>query len=313
VALNAQLQALYQAVATREAQPADQLNLVQPSLAQPTPVAPTPKRDAALGFITALVIDAELAVGWELLGDRLPVDRAEEEVTRLTGLPVLAQIPEGGGEEVVEAFRTLRTSMLFLESAGNQRTVAIASFEPAAGKSFVATNLALSFAELEVNVTLVDGDMRRPTVHERLGLSRSPGLAEVLSGGSDLADAIQLSGSRPQLQVLSAGQPASDPPGLITGGLVPRVFKPLAGATGPTADLVIVDTPAEHVFPDALTIAVHCDSTLLVVDVRRGRKRAVRSTINRLRQINVNLVGVVLNRAQPDQTPRQYRYRYQSR
>jgi polysaccharide biosynthesis transport protein len=303
-ALEDQYQALIQSAATRQLAPVNQLNVISPARAGSSPISPTPLRDSLLALLTAVVVTSELSVGIELLGDRFANDDQEEEVSRVTGLPILANVPRAGGPEVVEAFRTLRTNLLFMESGEQVKTIAVVSHESGSGKSFTSINLAMSIAELGIPTALVDGDMRRPAIDGRLGVSRSPGLSDVLHGGG-APIALHQNGSHPNLWIMPAGGTPADPAGLLGRQLGPQVFSAL-----PQPHVFILDTPAQAVFPDALVIAVQCDATVVVVDPRLSRRRAVRATIRQLGQVNARLIGVVLNRtASPGRQYGGYHYR----
>ena len=118
--------------------------------------------------------------------------------------------------------------------------------------------------------------------------------------------AMHQNGSDPNLWVMPAGSAPTDPAGLLGRQLGPQVFSAL-----PQPHVFIVDTPAQAVFPDALVIAVQCDATILVVDPRLSRRRAVRATIRQLSQVNARLIGVVMNRtASPGRQYGAYHYRY---
>ena len=113
-------------------------------------------------------------------GDRFARTNDVEQITSFTGLPVLAMVPRGRGPDVVEAFRTLRTNLMFLEGAGRPRTIAIVSPNPGAGKSFSAVHLAESAVAVDATVVLIDADLRRPVLHSRLRCDREPGLSNAL-------------------------------------------------------------------------------------------------------------------------------------
>lgn len=277
----------------------DRVEVVSPARAGSTPVAPTPAPDALLTLLAALAAFALLAVVVEVLSDRFSTERPAEEVTRVTGLPVLAEIPRAGGPEVVEAFRTLRTSLMFMTTSERLRTLAVVSVDPGAGKTFTALNLAREAAALEVPVVLIDGDLRRPILHERLHLPRSPGLSEALAGSADPQSISHL--VQGWLRVVPSGAPVADPAGLFGG----RSFREsLEGMTW--AELVVVDTPAGGLFADALAIASQCDATLVVVDAQNSRRRPVRHLIENLRQVSAQPIGVVLNRTEPVPRPSYY-------
>jgi len=298
-AVEARYTALLSSVTERELRPANGVAVISPSRAGTAPISPAPFRDALLALIAALVVNAELAVLLEAMSDRFPRENLVEEVSRVTGLPVLAEVPSGDDIGVIEAFRSLRSNLMFMDTPGVLRTVAIVSVEPGAGKSYCAIHLASSAAELDLAVVLIDGDLRRPMIHERMDMKRTPGLSEVLRGAA-VDSAVVYPRAYPKLGVLPAGSPADDPAGLVGGGLLRKLFHDLS------AQLVIVDTPAETLFSDAMTLALQCDVTIVVIDARSTHRRAVRRLVESLRRVNANPIGVVINRTDRLSRPSYY-------
>lgn len=304
-ALQAQAQGLEQVIGARESAPLDQVTLVSPARAAAGPVSPRPTRDAALAFITALVVVAELMVILEYLSDRLPAEGLEEALNRETGLPVLAHIPQDDEAGIAEASRMVRTSLLFTDEVSNLRSFAIVSSEPGAGKSFVAEHLALALSSMGVGAVLVDGDTRRPVLHDRLGLPRSPGLTDLLSGPWTPAALHPVPGVA-GLELIPSGPALADPSGAITAALGGRVISALGsgpgaarsgGPEGVEFNVVIVDSPPEGLFPDALSIAAQCDGTILVVDRQQSRFRQLSAMVRRLRSVGAHPLGIVVNRS----------------
>jgi len=303
-ALLARYSELARAITEARLVPPDRVEIVSPARAASVPVSPRPAADALLTLLVALGGFAVVAVGVEVLSDRFSTERPAEEASRITGLPVLAQIPKAGGAEVIEAFRTLRTSLMFMSTSERLRTMAVVSVDPGSGKTFAALNLAREAAALEAPVVLIDGDLRRPVLHDRLGLPRSPGLSEVLTATLDTAtlDAATVGhvvGG--WLRVVPGGSAVADPAGLFGG----RFFREaLEGMTW--AELVIVDTPAAGLFADALAIASQCDATLIVVDAQNSRRRPVRHLVENLRQVSAQPIGIVVNKTEPTPRPSYY-------
>ena len=304
-ALLARYQELARGLTGARLQPIDRAEIVSPARASTEPVAPTPARDALLTFGLAMSVFAIVALVIEALSDRLSTERPAEEASRITALPVLAQIPRTGGAEAIEAFRTLRTSLMFMSTSDRLRTLAVVSVDPGAGKTFVALNLAREAAALDVPVVVIDGDLRRPSLHDRLGIPRSPGLSEALASADPAA---ALSPDRTPghtiegwMRVIPSGIPVADPAGLFGG----RAFRDaLDGMTW--AELVVVDTPAGGLFADALAIASQCDATLVVVDAQNSRRRAIRHLADNLRQVSAKPLGIVVNRVEPTPRPSYY-------
>lgn len=288
--LEDQIRALDQAMGARRAQPQDRVNIFSGAIAGNSPVSPKPTRDALLAFVVSLVVVSELTVLAHFTGDRFSRSEDTADVTRLTGLPVLAKIPRGSGIEVVEAFRVLRTNLMVLEGAGKPRTVAVVSSNQAAGKTFTAVNLAESAAGLDEKVVLVDADLRKPAVHERLGVPRAPGLSQVLQG-SDLTTALRKLPDTPFLRVLPSGAPVQDASGVLGA----RAFRHVLDALR-AVRLVVVDTPPAALFADAMAVASQCDATIFVLDIKTSRRRQVRQSLEALERAGANLVGVVVNR-----------------
>lgn len=290
-AVEARYTSLLNAVTARELRPTNSVTVVSPARAESEPIAPSPLRDAVLALVAALIVNAELAVVLEAFSDRFSRENQAEEVARVTDLPVLAEVPRGHGPGTIEPFRTLRTNLMFMNTTGPLRTVAIVSEEPGSGKSFCAINLAISAAELELAVALVDGDMRRPVIHERLGLPLSPGLSELLLGAG-VGTAVVHPPQQPRLGVVPAGTPVTDPAGLLGSGVLAQVLRDL------DAEFIVVDTPAEAFFSDAVTLASQCDVTIVVIDAGSTRRRAARRLVESLRRVNANPIGVVINRSE---------------
>ena len=300
VALQAQYTALVQARVDSQVRPVDRVQTVAPSRASTTPVSPRPMRDAFLALVVALVINSELAVATEVLSDRFSVTDEVEDITELTGLPVLARVPRGSVEDSLEEIRTLRAALML--TATTLRTVAVVGAEQGSGKSFIARRLAAETAAMNIPVLLVDGDLRRPTVHAELSLRRSPGLSDLLQG-AESDEVVQVDPDRPNLTVMTAGSVVADPLSLLSGSMVRAGIKKITGA-----ELVIVDTPASSFFADAAAIAAQCDVTVLVVNAQRSRRRTVRKLVTQLHQAGAHPLGVVINWA--ESAPRSSAYYY---
>jgi len=300
VSLQVQISQLNQRVGEVLATPVDGVSVFSGAIAAKDPVSPTPSRDAILAFLVALIVVSELTVLARFAGDRFSGTEDSATVAELTGLPVLAKVPRGDGIEVIEAFRVLRTNLMVLEGAGKPRTVAIVSANAGAGKTFTAVHLAESAATLDEKVVLVDADLRKPAVHERMGVPRSPGLSAVLQGG-DLTSALAKVPGSSFLRVLPSGAAVRDASGVLGARSFRHVLDALRAVR-----LVVVDTPPANLFADPMAVASQCDATILVLDVKTSRRRAVRQTLESLDQAGANLIGVVVNRTTVQKTASYY-------
>jgi capsular exopolysaccharide synthesis family protein len=305
--LEQQLGSLIDAEVTRRTQPRDRIDVLSRATPSFTVISPKPTRDALLAFIVALVLAAELSVGLRVWSDRFSADEDPEAIAAYVGLPLLATIPRGNEREVVEAFRTLRTTLMILPDTNTLRSVAIVSGNANAGKSFVSINLARSAAGLDTHVILIDADLRRPSIHTRLNIPREPGLTEVLRGDIDVRDALYTINTEPRFRALPSGNHIADPAGALGG----RAFKNLVDSLAEPRYFVVVDTPPAGPFVDALNVASQCDATVFVLDVKTSRRRSARRTIESLQRSGANIRGVVVNRISGRQST-YYDYYYTS-
>ena len=310
-ALETRYAALLQAELTRETQPTNQVALVSDAGLPSGPARPNPLRDAVLGFLVALVIAAELSVAIESLSDRLPRSGDPEAIARMFGLPVLAMVPRGSDDErpVVEAFRTLRTSLAALPAEQRPKTIAVVSAQAGAGKSYTAINLARSAAASQSGVLLVDADLRRPVIHQRLDVARQPGLSDVL-GGRSARGAVHSVGLSPafavgeprRFLVMPSGPPVPDPVVVLSRDSVQRVLE----AVDEAPNLTIFDTPPAALFGDATAVASQTDVTILILDARKSRLRSTRNVVTTLTRSGANILGIVVNRVGVPRTGRYY-------
>jgi capsular exopolysaccharide synthesis family protein len=161
---------------------------------------------------------------------------------------------------VAEQFRALRTNLQYLGD-GSCRVILLTSSIGAEGKSFVSINLAASLAYSDKKVILVGLDLRKPTLHDRLGIANDKGATNYFIGKGNLADLIQTSSIHPQLDVLVSGPIPPNPSELLSNGRLPGLIKELRQ----TYDYILIDTPPYGLVTDAALIAEEVDATLYVV------------------------------------------------
>lgn len=286
--LTARYTTLLEAIAERELRPTDRIDIITPARAYTTPISPTPLRDALVALVVALVVNAELSVALAHFGGRFTSRDLSEEFAATAGVPVLARVPAREGPQLTEAYRTLRTNVLFSNATEGLRSLAIVGANPGSGKSFTSVRLAKSIAAGGTKVLLVDADLRRPTLHRILNLDNRRGFADAQEGESfsSLPISVPLVDN---LWLLTAGRIPADPAATI-GARLSRILDEV-----PWADMVIFDTPAAALFTDAAAVAAECDGTLVVVDAGSSR-RSLRSTIASLEQVHARVLGVIANR-----------------
>ncbi|MBO9311101.1 MAG: CpsD/CapB family tyrosine-protein kinase [Chloroflexus sp.] len=190
-----------------------------------------------------------------------------------------------------EAYRTLRTNILFSSLDKPIHTLLLTSAEQTPDKSLTAANLAVTMAQAEQRVLLVDCDLRQPTLHTIFGLSNEQGLTSaILDQEAPLA--IQPT-EVPGLSLLPSG-PLPPRPADLLGS---RRMEGLLNRLRQIADIVIFDTPPVQPFTDALVLATRVDGVLLVIQAGRSRRDRVREARQKLEKVKANLLGVVLSGA----------------
>jgi capsular exopolysaccharide synthesis family protein len=185
----------------------------------------------------------------------------------VVSLPTLADRGEG-----VEQFRSLRSRVYQARYEAPLKTILISSGMPSEGKSFVATNLAMSLARNSVNdILLIDSDLRRPTLHSLLGAPNTPGLSEYLAGTAELNDIMQRNSS-PKTDESTIARSISNlifiPAGNCSENSLEfaanRRIEKLVAALSPYFDWIVMDSPPVLAVTDAIDIASAADAVLLV-------------------------------------------------
>ena len=281
-----------------------------------TPVSPNIPLNIAVGLVFGLFLGATLAFIRDYFDDSV---KTKEIIQQVTGVPTLGLIPKIGGDTdlvtvthptapAAEAFRLLRTSVKFLGVERQVRVVQVTSPSPGEGKTMVAVNLAVAFAQSGDRVVLVGADLRRPRMEEVVDVPLTPGLTAVLIGDVTLPQAIQSAASVPNLSVLPAGYPPPNPSELLSGERARRLIDVL----GQTYDVVVIDCPPVLPVTDSLVLARMADTTLLVASANKTSKRSLTRAVELLRQVDAPLMGTVLNSLSADETFSGEPYRYET-
>ncbi len=262
------------------------------------PSSPRILRALALAFVLSIVAGIGLAYALELLDDRI---KTPEDIEKATRLPVLGTIPFVDGDPMAdlddprsamaESYRSLATALQFASKEGLPRSLVLTSSAPGEGKSSTAIALSRHFAQMGLKVLLVDADMRRPSLHVKLGLDNSLGLSNFLTGAMKPPQVIQAT-NFPNLAFMSAGPVPPNAADLLGGN---RMFS-LVSVGLQVFDLIVVDAPPLLGLADAQLLASATHATIFVAASGQVRKRFVRSAIQRITLTRTNLVGVVLTK-----------------
>lgn len=204
-----------------------------------------------------------------------------------------------------EAYRTLRTNLIFSQAVQSLKTLVVTSSTPAEGKTTTAANLAVAFAQQGIRVLVVDCDLRKGRLHDVFHLSREPGLTQLVLGFNAASDVVQKT-AVDGLFVLPSGTLPPNPSELLGGERMREELQALSKLY----DVVILDTPPLLAASDASVLGRYCDGVLLVVRAGHTDRAAAQQAVEQLRTVGANVVGAVLN--DPDSKMESYGgyYRY---
>ncbi len=303
------------------------VQLVEPATRPSSPFAPTPMRSGALGAVLGLLLGVGLVFLLERLDDRVG---APDMVEALTGVPVLGVLPVVGRRRrwgrhklphaerslvpndspSAEAYRTLQTSIRFSSLGKAKQTLLITSSVSGEGKSTCTANLAAMLADSGMRVVVISADLRKPMVASIFGVPESnPGLTSVLLGDANLADVlvpVSLANGK-QVYVLPSGPIPHNPTELLGSKAFGSMITEIEEAG---ADFVLVDCAPVLPVSDPLAAAQHVDGVLVLSVVGESKRQNLTEAVARLRQVEADVVGVVLNGMPSKGSGYAYYYRY---
>ena len=293
-------------------------SIIDAAPVQKTPFSPRPRRSAFLALVVGTLIGAAAAFLVDHFDNTL---RDEDDLTKATGVPVLAVIPKydhtpTDDAEIItrdepqsqpaEAYRALRTSIQFMAVDRELSVVQFTSAKPGDGKTTSSVNLAVACARAGQRVVLVDCDLRRPRVHKFFALDNRQGFTTAMIGAS-LDEVGQSIEGEPNLVVVTSGPVPPDPSELLSTVTAKKFIRSLAQQF----DLVIVDTPPVLVVADPLVVSASVDAVVLVASANTTDRRQVEHAAAQLIQIKAPFIGTVLNGFDlSSSSAYEYRYAY---
>ncbi|MCU0787887.1 MAG: polysaccharide biosynthesis tyrosine autokinase [Verrucomicrobia bacterium] len=275
-------------------------------------VKPNKVLNIILGVVVGLVVGVGLAFFIEYLDTSV---KTIDDVERSLGCPVLGIIPQDVGIMAVdgpespnaEAYRVLRTNLLFSRKDDRLNTVCVVSAGAGEGKSTTLLNLATIFAQAGDRVLVIDSDLRRPTLHKILGLSNSTGLTSYLLKQNALEEVI-LRTKLPTLDFMPSGKLPSSSMGILSS----TQMQALIGEVKQRYDYVFLDSPPIMGVSDASILASEVDLALQVIQYRRYPQPMNVRAKQMIEKVGGNLVGIVLNNINLSQAAGYYSDYYQS-
>jgi capsular exopolysaccharide synthesis family protein len=297
----------------------------EPAAIPEEPVSPDPVRNVLLALVLGLIVGLALAFLWEYFDDRWD---SLEEAQQVSGVPTFGFIPEfkvsagdkqgkrgrlpgsdkrsGRGKDgdvaehlvtlqnstsvAAEAYRTLRTNLLYGFGDNPPKTIVLTSPGPREGKSTTCANLGVVLAQAGKKTLIVDCDLRKPVMHKAFQLRNVWGLVDLLAGEYELQSVLQQAISN--LFVLSTGPPIQNPAELLSS----KSFVTFLSRVREEFEYVLIDSTPVQLVADPAIIASQSDGVLLILDAQNSRKRAVRQSMGALEVVRANVIGTVINK-----------------
>jgi len=204
-----------------------------------------------------------------------------------------------------ESIRTLRNSILLGDFDRRLRSLLVTSATPGEGKTTTAVHLAVAHSDQRKRTLIIDCDLRRPSVHQKLNIHPTQGLSNVLTEEVGWRDVIMKIDRHPDLDIIAAGPPSRRASDLIGSRMVE-----LLEEASKEYDLIIVDSPPLLGFAEPLQMATAADGVIVVTKAGQTSRKAVGTVIQTLQRLRANVVGVVLNQVKKDMSDSYYYYGY---
>jgi polysaccharide biosynthesis transport protein len=272
--------------------------IVDPAVEPRSPSSPRLARSLLLSLALGLALGLGLAYLMERIDDRI---RSPEEVEQLSGLATLGVIPNIDAEIALEledprsaaseAYRSLATALTFSTDSGAPRSLAITSAGPSEGKSTTAIAVARHFAAMGLKVLLIDADLRKPSLHTKLGADNSVGLSNYLTGAVAPPDAMQAT-NHPNLAFMPSGPLPPNAADLLSGT---RIFS-LISVGLEVFDMIILDAPPVMGLADAQLLSNAASATMFVVGAGQARTGTLRNALRRLQLTRGVVIGSVMTK-----------------
>jgi tyrosine-protein kinase Etk/Wzc len=299
------------------------INIVDPAIAPSKPIKPNIPKNLLLGLLFGCVIGLGLVFFQEYLDDTI---KDSEEAKRVMGMPLLGviphipeHVPNGHSRDpvslytnlepkssVAEAFRSLRTSLHFSAINKDKKILLVTSSFPEEGKSVISSNLANIFSQTGVRVLIIDCDLRRSSLHEKFGHSKTPGLSEILTGDTTFEKAKHNTGIQ-GLDLITAGTAPPNPSELL-GSEAMRQF---LLTQRDHYDYIVLDAPPVMAVTDAPVLTGVVDMTILVMETMRVPVKIAQHMRDLLASIHAPVTGLVMNnKSEMSESYRYYGGRY---
>ncbi len=284
------------------------------------------KQKAAFGGIFGLFMGIGLVLVIEFMDKTI---KTADDVKHYLRLPILGTIPQIDFEDtydfqdsekikkidqqlvthdyaptpIGEAYRSLRTNLMFTKDTGRIRSFALTSNEPGDGKSFTAANLTIALAQLKSSTLLIDSDLRRGVLHNTFGVPKEPGFSNYLTDVVPLHKIIHET-QIPNLSVISCGSLIPNPSELLGSHQMQRFLDEVRRKY----DLIVFDTPPLNAATDAIVVGTQVDAVVLVLRAGKTQRALAKSKLELFSSVPAKLLGAILNGTTADMAHPGYSY-----
>ncbi len=291
--------------------------IVDYAVAAIKPSSPRVIMNMAISVFLGFMLGTGIIIMFVLLDDKV---KSAFDIEKSLNLNIIGVVPKigkfipqaksriaasGAHQPTLEAFRSIHSSIQLHDEGRNAKVVLVTSSIPGEGKSFVTTNLSLTYASRGEKVLILDGDFRMPNVAKSLELDNSKGTMGVLDGKLTLDEAIQRDVER-NCDVLPTGGSTSNPPHILCSGKFDDLIRELRNRY----DRIFIDSPPLAPVSDALNLIHNADGLVYVIRFNTVRRKVASMCLNRLKESKVPVLGAVLNNISNTQTVYYYSHYY---
>ncbi|MFQ5769337.1 MAG: polysaccharide biosynthesis tyrosine autokinase, partial [bacterium] len=309
-----------------EAVPSEDIEILDPAIVPEFPTNRDKKKKAVFGGILGLMFGMVVVLVIEFFDKSI---KTVDDVKRSLKLPILGTIPlidfndiyefqdlekikqidqqlvtyDYAPSSVGEAYRALRTNLMFSKNNGRIQSLVITSNEPGDGKSFTASNLSITLAQLKSNTLLIDGDLRRGVLHNTFGVTKEPGLSNYLTNTVPL-NSILKETHIPNLTLISCGSLIPNPSELLGSHQMQRFLDEVRRKF----ELVIFDSPPLNAATDAVVVGTQVDGTVIVLRAGRTDRDVAKQKLELFTHVPAKVIGAILNGTTADMAHPGYSY-----
>ncbi len=281
------------------------VRVVERAEAPRAPFSPNRRRN----YQMAVVIGLALGIGLAFLFEQADNTIKTPDDIKAMGLPFLGMVPavppesSAGGAlprltamknpegAVAEAYRVLRTNLMFTAPTDTGRALLISSANPGEGKTTTTANVAAALALNGARVLVIDGDLRRPALHQQFGIGRMPGLSDLIIGKSQPSQTIQTTRHK-GLHAIPCGYTPPNPAELLGSSTMREIVATLKKHY----DWVLIDTPPILAMADTSILCPLVDGVILVLAAESTGRPAIQRSIDQIQAVGGKVVGTVLNK-----------------